>query len=203
MKTLRAHKKKLIVGLTGGFGTGKTTVARLLKRRGAEIVDADRCARDILKRGSPVYRKIAQAFGPEVITGSGVIDRARLASAVFNNKQLLGRLNALVHPAVVRQMKEAVSLSTARVVVLDVPLLFEAGLDRMVDAVIVVTAPLGTQIERVGRRMKMKRPDILKRIHCQIPLKQKAEAADFVIDNGGDIEETKKQVVKVWKELTE
>jgi dephospho-CoA kinase len=194
-------KKKIILGLTGGFGSGKTTVAEILESYGAKIIDADKIAHRFLKTDSPVYKRIIAAFGKGVLNKNRGIDRKRLAALAFGNKNLLRRLNSIIHPPVIRIIKEEISKAKAKVVVLDAPLLIEAGLNKIVDKLIVIKINRIEQIKRIQARRSLSKQEILQRIRSQIPLYRKERLADFVIDNSGTIEETRRQTGKVWRSL--
>ncbi len=201
MRRLPPNKKKIVIGLTGSFGTGKSTVAAMMKSLGADVVDADELAHEALEPRSPAYKKIIALLGPGIVGARGRINRHKVAGIIFSDRKILNRVHALMHPEVIRRMKHNIKISTARIVVLDVPLLFEAGLQRLTDAVVVVTAPRAVQIARLRRELKMPEKDIAMRIQCQMPLREKVRLADAVIDNGGDIQQTRKNVVKLWDEL--
>ncbi|MBI4707056.1 MAG: dephospho-CoA kinase [Candidatus Omnitrophica bacterium] len=194
-------QNKIILGLTGGLGSGKTTVARIFKSLGAQVIDADKLAHACLKKGSNVYQKIISVFGTRILLSNSNIDRKKLGSIVFNNCKMLRKLNSIIHPEVIRMMTDDISSSRARVVVLDVPLLIEAGLEKIADKIVVVNASRANQVERVFRKSKIKREEILKRIRCQMPLSKKAKLADFVIDNNGGLKETRRQVKQIWRRM--
>lgn len=199
----RQGEKRIILGVTGSFGSGKTTVARNFKSFGAKIIDADRIAHRIIKPGSKIYRRIINTFGKDILKKNRAIDRDKLAKVVFNNKNLLNKLNKIVHPEVIRTIKREIKASSKKVIILDAPLLIEAGLRRLVNKLIVVKITREKQIERVLHKISLSKKDILKRIRHQVPLKDKVRIADFVIDNSGTIKNTKKQVNKIrrlwWK----
>ena len=195
------NKKSVILGITGGFGSGKTTVARIFKSFGAKLIDADKIAHRVLKQGGKVYKKIIKTFGRDILKKNRQIERQRLAKVVFNNKNLLKRLNGIIHPEVIRIIKNEIKVSRARVIVLDAPLLLEAGLGRIVDKLIVVKITKGRQIERIKNKTSLSKADILKRIASQIPLRAKVRLADFVIDNSGTVEKTKKQAEQIRRFL--
>jgi len=195
------NKKSVILGITGGFGSGKTTVARIFKSFGAKLIDADKIAHRVLKQGGKVYKKIIKTFGRDILKKNRQIERQRLAKVVFNNKNLLKRLNGIIHPEVIRIIKNEIKVSRAKVIVLDAPLLLEAGLGRIVDKLIVVKITKGRQIERIKNKTSLSKADILKRIASQIPLRAKVRLADFVIDNSGTVEKTKKQAEQIRRFL--
>jgi dephospho-CoA kinase len=159
-------------------------------------------ARAAVRKGKPAYQKIVRAFGEDILGRSGNIDRKKLASVVFTDKSALAKLNRIVHPVVIADIKKKISASPAAdTVVIDAPLLVEANLARIADSLVVVTCPRKRQIERCVRKFRMPRRDVLRRIGSQIPLKKKIVMADFVVDNGGDRSQTKKQIRKVWREI--
>ena len=203
MKRQSRNKKRVVVGLTGSFGSGKTTVARLFKSAGARIIDADSIAHRVIKPSTRIYKKIINAFGKNILNKDRTINRHKLAKLVFNNKDLLERLNKIMHPEIIRIIKAKLKAAPAGIIVLDAPLLIEKGLEKIVDKLIVVTITRERQIERIRQKTDLKRQEILKRINAQIPLSRKARLADFIIDNSGTIEETKKQVMAIrrllWK----
>lgn len=203
MKKQSPGKGKIILGLTGSFGSGKTTVAGILGSFGAKVIDADKIAHSLIRPESKIYKKIVNAFGRGILKGNKAISREKLAKIVFSNKSLLRRLNGIAHPEVIRVMRQKIKTSSASVIILDAPLLIEAGLGKIVDKLIVVTITGKKQIERISKKTGLKRQDILKRIKAQIPLRNKIRVADFVIDNNGTIKKTKKQVEEIrrllWK----
>ncbi|MCM8790759.1 MAG: dephospho-CoA kinase [Candidatus Omnitrophica bacterium] len=191
-----------VIGLTGSFGTGKTFVASLFKSKGAKVLDADAIAHECITKGTPVFKKIVRAFGKRVLRPRGEIDRKKLAKIVFGNKKALARLNSLVHPEVIQKLRARIRrCGPEDIVVIDAPLLIEAGAKELVDKLIVVTCPKKRQIERCVKKFRIKRQEVMKRIASQIPLKRKIKIADFVIDNGKTKNATKRQVEKLWKEI--
>jgi len=197
------NKKKIILGLTGSFGSGKTTVSRILRSFGAQVLDADKLAHGCITYRSAAYEKIIRTFGKKILKKNRVIDRKKLARIVFNDINLLIKLNNIIHPEVVRIIKSKIKSLKTKVIVLDAPLLIESGLNKIVDKLIVVKINRAKQIERIMKKTELCRLDILKRIKRQIPLSDKIRLADFVIDNNGTIRETRKQVEKIrrflWK----
>ena len=196
----------IVVGLTGGIGSGKSTVASMLQEMGARIIDADRIARDAVAPGEPALASIRAEFGSEVLTEQGELDRAALAARVFDDRDALKRLNAIVHPSVAAraaQELEAARDDDVRWVVYDVPLLYENELEGMFAKVIVVTASEPVRRHRLRERERWSTSDIDARMATQMPLEEKVRRADFVIDNDGSLVETRRQVEEVTAQLFE
>lgn len=194
----------LVVGLTGSVGTGKSTVACMLEDFGAKVFDADKIARQQLWRNSPCYSRIVKMFGSGVLT-AGRIDRRKLAGIVFENKKLLKRLEQIVHPQVKKRIFQEVKKGKTNqrntIVVLDVPLLFEAGWHRDVDVTVVVKASKEQQKKRALKGQKLSLSQFEARVSSQMPLQQKIQLADFVIDNTGTKNNTKSEVKLLWQKL--
>ena len=191
-----------IVGLTGSFGTGKTSVASVFKSLGAKVIDADKIARSLIEKNGPERGRIVAAFGPEILAASGRINRSKLAGAVFGNKNALARLNRIVHPGVIRRIKAIVKTSGRdAVVVIDAPLLIEAGLLNIVDKLVVVSSSKKRQIERCRKKFRIKREEVLKRIKSQMSLKKKIKMADFVVKNDSTMSAMRSRARKVWEEI--
>ena len=193
----------ILVGLTGGIGSGKSTVSTLLAERGAVIVDADAIVRDVQRPGSPVLAEMAEAFGPQVLTAAGELDRAAVAAVVFSDPEALTRLNKMVHPAVGREMNKRITeqRDTDNVVVLDIPLLTENPREGL-QGRIVVDVPVETQVERLVASRGFDEADARARIAKQATREQRLEAADFVVDNSGDLEALTPQIDRLWAWLT-
>lgn len=191
-----------IIGLTGGFGTGKSFVASSFKKLGAKIIDADKLAHRTLKKGSAAYKRIIATFGRPVLGANGSINRKALAGIVFDNKKNLAKLNQIIHPEVIGKIRGRIkSARKSEILIIDAPLLCETGLSDLTDVLVVVRASRKNQIERCMKKFSIKEEDIVKRMACQIPLKEKVGIADYVIDNNGTRKETEKQVKKIWQEL--
>ena len=192
----------LLVGLTGGLGSGKSTVSRMLEERGAVVLDADAFARDAVRAGTPGFDRVAARFGPEVVGRDGELDRAKLAGIVFNDETSLRDLEEIVHPEVRRMVEEGISenVTTDNVVVLVNPLLIEMGTHRDCDVVVVVSASPETQLERVVGR-GMDREDAQARMANQLPTDEREEHADVLLDNDGDVAALARQVDRLWDEL--
>lgn len=176
----------ILVGLTGGVATGKSTVAAMLKRCGAVVIDADELTRDAVKPGKPAWREIVTVFGGEVLNQDRTINRQALGAIVFRNKAKRRRLEQIIHPRVAREQmrltRAAAKNNPNAVVIYDVPLLFEVGIDKRVDKIIVVTADRETQIARLKKRNGLTRSEALRRIKSQMPLAKKVARADYVLD---------------------
>ena len=197
--------RPLLIGLTGGIGSGKSEVARMLAGLGAAVVDADAIAREVVEPGEPALARLVDAFGPGILAPDGRLDRRRLGRLVFGDQEARRRLESIVHPAIRARTTERIARLLQEglhpAVVWDVPLLFEVGAEGMVDEVWVVTAPRATRLARLKRRDPDLTPEELeRRMAAQIPLEEKVARADVVIDNGGDLESTRRQVEAAWRE---
>ena len=191
-----------IIGLTGSFGTGKTFAASVFGKLGAKILDADRIAHEVIRKGTPAYKKIVALFGGGILDKNGRIDRKKIAGIVFEDKGNIERLNRITHPAVIKIIKEKIGKCRAvDIVVIDAPLLIEANLTGIVDKLVVVKTSQSKQIERCISKFCMDKKGVLKRIGKQMSLKEKVKLADFVIDNNGTKFETVIQVKKIWEEI--
>ncbi|NHM30562.1 dephospho-CoA kinase [Neobacillus terrae] len=187
----------LIIGLTGGIASGKSTVSNMFKEKGITVVDADVEARLAVETGEPAYFKIVENFGSDILLPDGSIDRPKLGSIIFHNEEKRRVLNEIVHPDVRRRMNEKKEIAVNRgekAVVLDIPLLFESRLEYMADKTILVYVDAPVQLSRLMSRNGLSREDAEARIMSQMDLKIKINLANAVIDNNGTIEETKKQL---------
>ncbi|MGY1607081.1 MULTISPECIES: dephospho-CoA kinase [unclassified Geodermatophilus] len=190
----------LRIGLTGGIGSGKSTVAALLAARGAVVVDADRIAREVVEPGTPGLAAVVDAFGPQVLTADGALDRAALASIVFRDPDARARLDGIVHPLVRARAREVIAQAPPdAVVVQDVPLLVETGQAGHHDLVLVVEADLGTRVARLALR-GLGEDDARARIAAQATDEQRRAVADVVLDNSGAPEALADQVERFWAE---
>lgn len=194
----------LLVGLTGGIGSGKSTVADLLAERGAVVIDADDLARHAVAIGTDGFDRVAETFGREVLGPDGDIDRAKLAEVVFKDPERLRELEAIVHPEVARLLAKGVEpyADTDRVVVYAVPLLAERGLAEGFDVVVVVVADLDRRIERLMRDRGMTADEVRARVAAQLTDEERARVADVLLDNDGDPERLVPQVNRLWTDLT-
>ncbi|MPQ26305.1 dephospho-CoA kinase [Bacillus paralicheniformis] len=187
----------LVIGLTGGIASGKSTVAQMFQQCGITVVDADVIAKEAVEQGMPAYQKIAETFGQGVLLETGDIDRRKLGEIVFTNEEKRMQLNAIVHPEVrkmmIKQRDEAIRAGE-QFVVLDIPLLYESGLEHLTNKVIVVWVPMELQLERLMKRNRLTEDEALNRIHAQHSLDEKKKKADAVIDNSGSLKDTEAQL---------
>lgn len=176
----------ILIGLTGGVATGKSTVAQMFKQCGAVVIDADVLAREVVQPDKPAWRDVVRTFSKKVLNPDRTINRQALGSIVFRYPAKRRRLERIIHPRVAREQqrltREAARKDPTAVVLYDVPLLFEAGIDKRVQKIIVVTADQQTQIARLKKRNGLSRAEALRRIRSQMPLAKKAQMADLVID---------------------
>lgn len=200
-----------LVGLTGGIASGKSTVASRLVERGAELVDADDVARDVMLPGTDAWREIVKAFGREILDDDGFIDRDEVARQVFNDPSKRATLNEITHPRITREIANRLEVLAPldSMVVVDVPLLVELGLHREdephgvpgYDAILVVAAQRDTQIERLAQHRGLDRKDAEARVAAQAPLEEKLAVADHVVWNEGSVAELRAETDRVADEL--
>lgn len=195
----------IVAGLTGGIATGKSTVSSFLREAGAVIIDADAIARDVVKKDLPAWHEIVGVFGKGILLPDGEIDRIRLGKIIFRDSSKKEILNKIVHPRVIQKVSELIDKigkeSPDSIVVLDVPLLIEAGMDNGLDDVILVYTPEEIQIKRLIERDGLSYDDAISRIRSQMPIEKKKNFSTIIIDNSGDIEITKKRSLEVLKRL--
>jgi dephospho-CoA kinase len=197
-----------VVGLTGGMGAGKSTVARLLAAHGAHVIDADAIARAVVAPGTPGLDAIMKRFGPDVIGDEGAMDRAAVASIVFADPAALRALEAITHPAIretiaaeLRAHADAEHSDNERVVILDHPLLVETGLAAGLEAVVVVTAPVELRVARLASGRGIAEGDARARIASQASDEERAAAATHVVSNAGDASSLSREVDRLWHAL--
>jgi dephospho-CoA kinase len=184
----------LLIGVTGSLGSGKSTVAAMFAKRGAKLIDADAITRDLLAPGKKCVKKVAKIF-PGAILNSSTINRSELAKIVFNNPRELQKLTDILYPEALKVVKSLISrYKHESFVVLDAPLLFESGWDKITDTNIVVKARRAQQFERAQKRFGITQNDFTRRLRNQMPLKEKCGLADMIIDNSHDLMQTRIQV---------
>ena len=195
----------ILVGLTGGVATGKSTVAKMFKQCGAIVIDADKLAREVVEPGKPAWHTIVNTFGRQVVRPDRSLDRHVLGAMVFRNRSKLRRLERIIHPRVAREQQRLVRRIAKRkpraVVIYEVPLLFEAGVDKRVDKIIVVTADRNTQIARLKKRNGLSRAEALRRISSQMPLAKKTQQADHLLNGTLLRPSLRKQVGQLFRSL--
>ena len=195
----------ILVGLTGGVATGKSTVAKMFSRCGAILIDADELARELVEPEKPAWHAIVKLFGKTVLNQDRSLDRQALGSIVFHNLKKRRQLERIIHPCVAREQQRLVRRITKRkphaVVIYEVPLLFEAGVDKRVDKILVVTADHNTQIARLKKRNGLSRAEALRRIRSQMPLAKKTQQADHVLNGTLPRPSLRKQVGQLFKSL--
>lgn len=202
---LKFYEKRdmLVVGLTGGLATGKTTVAKIFHTLGATIIDADRIAREIVKPHSPTWQKIKDYFGTKILNDNLTIKRKVLAELIFKQEVYRTKLNEITHPPIIQRIKEDLEKVRicGKIVIINAPLLLEANMISMVDKIIVVRAKESTQIKRLMKRDALSKEAAKNRIAAQMPLSEKVKLADFVVETDCSRTELRKKVKIIWEEL--
>ena len=195
----------IVAGLTGGIATGKSTVSAIFKSAGAIVIDADHIAREVVKKEKPAWNEIVDHFGRGILLPDGEINRPLLGDIVFNQPVKREILNDIVHPYVKKDIQtrlKQIEKDTPRaVVILDVPLLIEAGMHKGLEETIVVYAPEHIQLQRLRKRDKMSEDDALARIRSQMPIEDKKTSATIIIDNSGDRDKTREMTHKIFRYL--
>jgi len=193
-----------VIGLTGGISSGKSTVSQFLAELGAVIIDADKVGHEVFKPDSEAWREVVAAFGKQIITTNGAIDREKLGEIVFSNSEARARLNQIMHPRMYDSVKTRLDeyrRQGAGIVVLEAPLLLEAGWTSLVDEVWVATASEATVLKRLRERTGLSEKESLARIRSQLPTEKRVKHADVVINTDCGLEELKAKVKELWKEL--
>ncbi|UQZ35947.1 dephospho-CoA kinase [Paenibacillus sp. PK3_47] len=195
----------MIMGLTGGIASGKSTVSALFAGKGARLVDADVIAREVMLPGHPVLAAAVQAFGSGILQGDGTLDRARLGEIVFRDPGARQKLNDLTHPAIRKEIKDQMytweSQNPQGLVIVDIPLLYESQLESLFERVTVVYVPREVQLTRLMERNGLSREQAEGRLNAQMDIEEKRSRADYVIDNSGDLAHTEQQVASLWDRL--
>lgn len=193
------------VGLTGGIASGKSTVVEILKELGAKIVDADDVARQVVAPGTEGLEQVVVQFGPQYIKPDGTLDRAKLGQRIFSDETERQRLNGILHPLIRKEMTRQMAVladgGSHHPIIADVPLLIENQLMSMYDRIVVVHVPEAVQVERLQARDGLTEKEATTRVRTQIPLEEKKQYADYLIDNAGSVKNTKQQVDRLWVSL--
>jgi dephospho-CoA kinase len=205
IERLRSRGAFVLVGLTGGIASGKTAVSKMLEAFGAPLIDMDQLARKVVEPGRPVLKKIADYFGGEILYEDGALNRKALSNIVFNHPEKRAKLESFTHPAILeaclKEISRILEKTSDAVIVVSVPLLFEVHLQFLFDKIIVVHIPPELQAARLAARDGIS-PSVAGTImKAQLPIDEKVGHGDFVIDNTGTPEETRRQVVKIWRTL--
>ncbi|MEK4187274.1 MULTISPECIES: dephospho-CoA kinase [unclassified Paenibacillus] len=195
----------MIIGLTGGIASGKSTVSALLVNKGARLVDADVIAREVMLPGHEVLAAAAKQFGKEILFSDGTLNRAKLGEIVFQDPVALQTLNNLTHPAIRQEIKNRMysmeQEEPKRLIIVDIPLLFESGLESLFHEIVVVYVPREVQIARLMERNRLSLEEAEARLNAQMDIEQKRNKADYIIDNSGDLAYTEQQVAVFWDRL--
>jgi dephospho-CoA kinase len=204
-KTIKGEHNHLLLGVTGGIASGKTVVAKMLEGLGAPLIDFDVLARQVVEPGKPAFTQIVDYFGKEVLQGDGTLDRKKLSGIVFQDTEKRNQLEGFTHPPIYEAFLKGVKAITEKdpeaIIQAVVPLLIEKNLQSIFDKVLVVYVPKEQQIERLVERDGISRKEATHMLKAQLPINEKLAYADFVVNNEGSMEETKKQVEEVWLEL--
>ena len=205
MRRITKYTNPKVIAVTGGIGSGQSTVCRIFKNLGCKIIDVDVKAKQIIQKDISIQKELKKAFGNEIFYKDGSLNRKHLAHLAFRDEVKTLELNKIIHPRMVSEVVE--EMETARfsqrypLIIVDAALIFEISIEKMFDSVIVVYAKLNNRIKRVMERDDLKRAEVLARVHRQIPLEDKKNWADFVIDNDGTTDDLKKQVDHIFEEL--
>ncbi|MBU9888909.1 MAG: dephospho-CoA kinase [Candidatus Omnitrophica bacterium] len=194
------NPSRLVVGLTGGFGAGKSSVAQFFRKFGAEVLDADKIAHDALKRGSPVFDRVAELFEAALEKNGKKLNREKIAEEIFANRKKRAMLEALVHPYVHDRLKEKIRASERKIILVEVPLLFEAGYQDLCDKVLVVKCNHQAKQKRLGKK-GFAPEEVRARERAQMAEALKAQKADFILDNSNSIYQTRRDAELLWRKL--
>jgi dephospho-CoA kinase len=205
MEPIQKKDNSLILGVTGGIATGKTTVVRMLEEFGAPVIDFDLLAREVVEPGKPAWKDIVAYFGERILQKDGSLDREKLSAMVFQDGEKRKKLESFTHPRIyeasVKRVNKIVEKDPDAVVQLDIPLLIEQNLQHMVHKILVVYIPQDKQVERLVERNGISREGAAARLRSQLPIDEKLSKADYVIYNDRSLEETRRQVEDLWQTL--
>jgi dephospho-CoA kinase len=193
-----------VIGLTGGIGSGKSTVTAVLQEQGATILDADKVGHEVYQPGRPAFQEVVDAFGEEIVAADGTIDRKKLGTIVFSDPRNLSRLNSITHPRMKGMMRDKLSKlrkDGVDITVIEAAILFEAGWDDLADEVWVTIVPPDVAAKRTSERSGLPQEQVLERIRAQMSNEERSRRADVIIDTDCDIEDTRRQAAERWQEL--
>ena len=199
--TEQPRQGRIVLGVTGNIASGKSTVVRMLKAKGARHIDADLVYRELVGPGQPLLSRLVERFGPGIVAPDGSLDRRALGAIVFSDPAALADLDAITHPAVIAEIDRRVAEIPAGVVVIDAVKLIESGHADHCDVVWLVVAPPEAQVTRLMERNTLSRDEAMRRVAAQPPLAPKIARADRIIENAGTLEELRAQVDAAWREL--
>ena len=192
----------MIIGLTGSIATGKSQSSKIFKQLGCYIIDADKLSRKLTVKGSKCLADIVKVFGKDILKPNGQLNRKKLGSIIFNDKAYKVQLEKIIHPHIIKKTNEVIAKKYKTTdIIVDAPLLFEVGLDRVCDKVIVIYAKYHLQLSRLMRRDNLSKEEATKRIALQMPIEDKMKLADITIDNSGTLAELKKNIKFIYKQL--
>lgn len=194
----------LVLGLTGGIATGKSTADEFFKNKNIPIIDSDKVAHNIMNVGKPAWKKVKETFGTDYLNSDQSVNRKKLGKLVFNNEAELKKLNEITHPLIYQEIQEKIKTEKDKnvpLVIVDAPILFETGGQNYCDKTVVITLPPKIQLERLMARNNLSKEDALSRINAQMPLEQKEKLATYVVDNAGTIEELDSKLEQVLKKI--
>ncbi|MDD2523507.1 MAG: dephospho-CoA kinase [Endomicrobiaceae bacterium] len=192
----------MIIGLTGSIGTGKSQSSKIFKELGCYIIDADKISSLLTTKGSKSLKDVVENFGTDILTSQGYLNRKKLAQIIFNDKQAKRDLERILHPHIIKKINEIIAKKYKSVdIVVDAPLLFEVGLDRICDKIIVIYAKYHLQLKRLSKRDKISKNEAINRIALQMPIEDKMQMADITIDNSSTLSELKKNIKFVYMQL--
>ena len=194
-------RRPLLIGLTGNIGTGKSTVAGMLAELGADVIDADKVAHEVMRAGTPAHTAIVETFGSQVLTPDGEVDRQRLGALVFANSEALAQLEAIVHPATIEIINQRINTTSADVVVVEAIKLIEAGIAAACDSIWVTTCRPEQQIARIMSARGLSRAEAEQRVAAQPSQQEKIARADVIIDNSDSLSQTREEVERAWEQL--
>lgn len=198
--------KSILIGLTGGIGCGKTEVAKIFQKLGAKVIDADRIGKEVVETLPDVMREIIKTFGPQFQNADGSLKRKELGSYIFEDEERKKKLNGIVHPHLWTRVKEESDLAVQegyKIVIVDAALVYETGLEKHFDKVIVVNSTIEHRIARILQRDHLSEEEIRNRINSQIPMEEKVRRADIIIDNNDSLDELHRATVKVYRRLAD